>query len=193
MKLLKLVSLMPIAALLIGCQSTAIAPLTDGSLRDPRVSGVIVIRSYGDEFKIDGHDVPVFVQYAWDYTRGVATERITTPKGELISATDQPDLTLNLTDAERAYAFELAGQHPKLKAQFAQAGHVYGGFSFRESDDPACFRGSRCVHVVASTSDGYRKLAHAIVDLQAGIVVHTHYEPKQIKPLTGSELTSKGS
>lgn len=191
-KALRLAVLIQTAILLSGCQTASVSQLADKA-RDPRVSGVVIVRSYGDEFKIDGRDVKVTVEYGWDYNRSTAIERISTPEGVLISANEQPDLTLNLTDAEREYAFELAGKHPQLANQFKRAGHVYGGFSYREADDPACFRGSRCVHVVMSTTDGYRKLAHAIVDLQKGVVVHPNYEPDQTKPLQGTELTRKGN
>ena len=186
------------AMLLAACQSSGPASSTKTIAdRDPRVSGVVVVRSYEDEFKIDGADVRVTVEYAWDYNRAVAIERITDIQGKQISLTDQPELTLNLTDAEQAYAFELTKAHPDLKAQIAGADHLYGGFSYREADDPACYRGSRCVHVMASTTapagDGWRKLAHAIVDLQTGKVVHPNYDDGKTEPLDTSELRAKGN
>lgn len=183
-------------AALAGCQSGpgAASRTTE---RDPRVSGVVVVRSYDDEFKIAGRDVRVAVEYAWDYGRGMAIERITEVDGGKTTTTDQPDLTLNLTDAEQAYAFELAKSHPDLKDQIARADHVYGGFSYREANDPACYRGSRCVHVMASTvapaGDGWRKVVHAIVDLQAAVVVHPNYDDGKTEPFVPSELRAKGN
>jgi hypothetical protein len=173
--------------LLLGCQS---GPGTSARTaeRDPRVSGVVVVRSYDDVFKIDDRDLRVHVEYAWDYTRGVAIERITDPDGAAISLTDQPDLTLNLTEDEKAYALELARTHPDLREQIEQSDHLYGGFSYREADDPACFTGSRCVHVVASAGDGWRKLVHAIVDLQTGTVVHPHYAAGDVEPYDPAQL-----
>jgi hypothetical protein len=176
------------ALILSGCQSGPSAQLRADAARDPRVSGIVVVRSYDDEFKIDGHDVRVHVEYAWDYHRAIATERIVDAQGQLISFTDQPELTLNLTDAEKAYALELARTHPDLTAQIEQSDHLYGGFSYRESDDPACFHGSRCVHVVASAGDGWRKLVHAIVDLQTGTVVHPHFAAGDVEPYDSAQL-----
>lgn len=181
------------ALMLTACQTGPSGKHQLTKERDPRVSGVVVVRSYGDEFKIDGHDVPVNVAYAWDYDRAVAIERITDAQGQLMSLTDQPDLTLNLSDAEKDYAFELARTHPDLKQQMDGADHVYGGFSYREAGDPACFKGTRCVHVMASTGDGWRKVAHAIVDLQTGTVVHPHYDDAKTTPLNRSELHAKGN
>lgn len=175
-----------------GCQGTPkLASDAPTSQRDPRASGIVVVRSYDDEFKIDGRDVPVSVEYAWDYSRAVAIERISEVNGTLISETEQPELTLNLTDEEKAYALEIASVHPQLREQMARATHVYGGFSYREASDPACFHGSRCVHVVASIGDGHRKLVHAIVDVQSGQVVHPNYTASETTPLSESELETE--
>ncbi len=179
-----------------GCSSGPSGAIAKKSERDPRVSGVVVVRSYDDEFKIDGKDVPVHVEYAWDYGRAVAIERITDLTSQSTTVIDQPELTLNLTDGEEAYAFELAKAHPDLKDQIARADHLYGGFSYREAEDPACYHGSRCVHVMASTTspagDGWRKVVHAIVDLQAAVVVHPHYDDGKTEPFATSELRAKG-
>lgn len=177
---------------LAGCQT--LNTTADQTERDPRASGVVLVRSYDDEFKIDGKDVRVHVEYAWDYSRGIATERITTPDGALVSLTDQPELTLNLTDAEKEYAFDLARADPEIGPQVASADHVYGGFSYREASDAACGYGSRCVHVVASAGDGWRKLVHAIVDLQTGRVVHPHFNAGDVDPYDAAQLKAhKGS
>lgn len=50
--------------LLAGCQSGPSANARADVARDPRVSGVVVVRSYDDEFKTDGGDVRVHVEYA---------------------------------------------------------------------------------------------------------------------------------
>ena len=180
---------------LAACQTTP-EVTTSMTERDPRVSGIVVVRSYQDEFKIDGKDVPVAVEYAWDYQRAIAIERVSDPQGKLVSLTDKPDLTLNLTDSEKAYALELARSHPELKAQMETADHLYGGFSYREISDPDCSSGTRCVHVVASTraaaGDGWRKLVHAIVDVQKGVVVHPHFAAGDVEPFDTSELNAKG-
>lgn len=177
---------------LTACQSL---PTTAGHReRDPRASGVVLVRGYEDEFKIDGQDVRVHVEYAWDYDRGVAVEKITRPDGTLVSQTDQRELTLNLTDAEKEYAFDLARADPQIGPQIASADHVYGGFSYREADDAACSYGSRCVHVVASAGDGWRKIVHAIVDLQTCKVVHPHYAAGDVVPYDAAQLKAhKGS
>jgi hypothetical protein len=192
-KWLKLLGTALISALgLTACQSGPTATSRVAAERDPRVSGVVVVREYEDEFKIDGHDVRVRVEYAWDYDRGVAIERITELSGRLMSQVDQPDLTLNLTEAEKQYAFELASSHPDLKQQMERADHVYGGFSYREANAAACYLHSRCVHVVASEGDGWRKLVHAIVDLQSASVVYPHYDDGKTTPFDPTELRAKG-
>lgn len=182
---LHLPSAAPLLALLMltGCQSGPTA-----SVRDARASGVVVVRSYDDVFKIEGRDVPVHVAYAWDYDRAVATERVTDPQGKVLSQSDQPDLTLNLTDAEKAYALELAAAHPDLAAQIENSDYLYGGFSYREANDPDCYIGSRCVHVVASAGDGHRKLVHAIVDVQTGRVIHPFFGGAETTPFDAKQL-----
>lgn len=195
LRLFRSTSLLLVAGLaLTACQLRA-PRLSDGEqARDPRVSGQVLARSYEDSFKIDGQDVIVSVEYAWDYGRAVAIERITAADGRLISLSEQPDLTLNLTEPEKEYAFEIAAAHPRLREQMAAASFVYGGFSYREADDPACFTGSRCVHVVASGGkDGLRKLVHAIVDVQRGVVVHPDYTSSESHPLTREELQARSA
>ncbi|GMU42062.1 MAG: hypothetical protein IT479_07700 [Xanthomonadales bacterium] len=170
-----------------GCQSTRLAGDSVASPRDPRASGIVIVRSYDDVFKQDGAEIPVHVEYAWDYDRAVAIQRIRDAQGR-ISEHEQPMLTLNLTDAEKAYAFELARADPQIGPQMQAADHVYGGFSYRVPDDADCNSRSRCVHVIASAGDGWRKLVHAIVDLQTGRVVQPHFAAGDVDPYTAAQL-----
>ena len=53
------------AILLAGCQTSGPAGSARSVAdRDPRVSGIVVVRSYEDEFKTESGDVRVTVEYA---------------------------------------------------------------------------------------------------------------------------------
>lgn len=177
----------PLFLAIAGCQTGKLGDVRADAQRDPRASGIVVVRSYDDVFKLDGRDVPVHVEYAWDYGRAIAIQRITDAQGR-VSVHDQVGMTLNLTEDEKAYAFDLARADPQIGPQILAADHVYGGFSYREPGDAACDTGSRCVHVVASAGDGWRKLVHAIVDLQTGTVVHPHFAAGDVDPYTATQL-----
>jgi hypothetical protein len=139
----------------------------------------VAVRRYDDVFREEGRDVPVTVEYGWDYRRSSAIERIYERGGSrLRSERAMPGLTLNVTDAELELAFALTRENPELRTLLIQPDlNFYGGFSFEEADDPVCRTGSRCIHVIISAGDGERSVAHAIVDLATRQVVHPFYVP----------------
>lgn len=153
---------------------------------DIRLPEIVVVRRYDDVFHADGANLPVTVEYAWDYARGVGIERVYTRDGKPYSQRELPGQTMNFTDAEMELAFALAREHAQLGPVLAQPDlRFYGGFAFREAGDPGCSDGSRCVHVIVSGGDdGQRPVAHAIVDLMRRRVVHPFYGPDNPGPLT---------
>lgn len=153
---------------------------------DIRLPDIVVVRRYDDLFRENDADLPVTVEYAWDYARGVGIERVYTRDGKPHAQRDLPGQTLNFTDAEMELAFALAREHAALGAVLAQPGlRFYGGFAFLKADDPGCSTGSRCVHVIVSAGqDGQRPVAHAIVDLARRQVVHPFYGPDNPGPLS---------
>jgi hypothetical protein len=169
------------AALPIASSSAGVAEGVVSSAkasRDITLPGYVVVRRYQDVYKYAGADVPVTVEYGWDYRRGIAVERVYDRDGGAARETrDRPGLTLNLTDAELELAFALAREHPELAIALSQPDlNFYGGFSYESPDDPVCTTGSRCVHVIVSAGDGNTAVAHAIVDLMTRKVVDPHYE-----------------
>ncbi len=130
---------------------------------------IVVIREYVDEIKLgDGKEVRQRYQYAWNYTRGIAQQRVFALTGALISVDDQPLLTLNATDAEQAYAFSAVRADPRWKKMHIPDSMFYGGFSFRPPNHPVCDQHARCIHVFASDSGGYNTTLHVIYDLVSG-------------------------
>lgn len=154
--------------------------------RDIPLPAIVVVRRYDDVFREKGADLPVTVEYVWDYARGVGVERVYTRDGKPYSQRDLPEQTLNFTDTEMELAFALAREHARLGPVLAQPGlRFYGGFAFREATDPGCGQRSRCVHVIVSGgNDGERPVAHAIVDLMQRVVVHPFYGPDNPGPLS---------
>jgi len=146
---------------------------------DIRLPDYVAVRRYDDVFREAGRDVPVTVEYGWDYRRSSAIERIYDRGGTTLRSERQmPGLTLNVTDAELELAFALARENPELRELLSQPDlNFYGGFSFEEPEDAVCRPGSRCVHVIVSAGDGSRSVAHAIVDLASRKVVHPFYTP----------------
>ncbi|WP_313914248.1 hypothetical protein [Tahibacter sp.] len=154
--------------------------------REIQLPAIVVVRRYDDVFSENGANLPVTVEYVWDYARGIGVERVYTRDGQPHSQRDLPEQTMNFTDAEMELAFALAREHAGLGPVLAQHGlRFYGGFAFREATDPGCGQRSRCVHVIVSGgNDGERPVAHAIVDLMKRVVVHPFYGPDNPGPLS---------
>ncbi|HNR92349.1 MAG TPA: hypothetical protein PKO41_07985, partial [Dokdonella sp.] len=114
----------------------------------------------------------VFVEYGWDYRRGIVVETVYETDGTVSSRTDMPAHTLNFTDRELELAIALAREDERLRDVLAEPGlHYYAGFPYRQVEQPMCAAHSRCVHVIVSADDGQRHVAHAIVDLMTRKVV----------------------
>lgn len=150
-----------------------------------RPKGYVMVREYVDSVKTDHGDEYQKVQYGWDYDQGLAVQRISDMDGKLISAQAEPDLTLETTPNELAYAFELVRLQPELSAIAKRPdARIYGGFSLKTDPrdvsttpaNAACGAKSRCIHVIISGGlTGEESLAHAIVNLASGLVVDANY------------------
>jgi len=153
---------------------------------DIRLPDVLVIRRYDDVFSDHGKALPVTVEYAWDYGRGLGIERVYTRDGQPYSQRDLPGQTMNFTDTEIELAFALAREDSGLHALLSQPDlRFYGGFAYRDLNDPGCGEASRCVHVIVSAgADGERAVAHSIVDLMKRKVVHPFFGPDNPGPLS---------
>ena len=153
---------------------------------DIQLPEVLVIRRYDDVFSEHGKNLPVTVEYAWDYRRGLGIERVYTRDGQPYSQRDLPGQTMNFTDTEIELAFALAREDEGLHTLLSQPDlRFYGGFAYRDLDDPGCGEASRCVHVIVSAgADGERAVAHDIVDLQQRKVVQPFFGPENPGPLS---------
>ena len=151
---------------------------TNVASKDIVLGDYVPVRRYGDVFTTDGVNRKVFVEYGWDYKRGMVIETIYDAAGKQQSRSDKPGYTLNFTDRELELAIALAREEPSLR-QSLSAGDLnfYAGFAYRESKEALCGEGSRCVHVIVSAGDGQRHVAHAIVDLMTRHVVHASLDP----------------
>ena len=159
---------------------------TDVASKDIVLGDYVPVRRYGDVFTTDGVNRKVFVEYGWDYKRGMVIETVYDAAGKQQSRSDKPGYTLNFTDRELELAIALAREEPSLR-QSLSAGDLnfYAGFAYRESKEPLCGEGSRCVHVIVSAGDGQRHVAHAIVDLMTRRVAHASLDPdRKPDPLT---------
>lgn len=136
-----------------------------------------VVREAHELLKGASGDLRVRVQYAWDYSRGIAVRRSFVEGATVPVEEDLPLATLNATDAEREFAFSLVRADPRLAPRITPTTILYGGFSFREAGHPACDLHSRCIHVVGSADAGDRHALHAIIDLMTGTVVDPDYDP----------------
>lgn len=153
---------------------------TDVASKDIVLAEYVPVRRYGDVFTTDGVNRKVFVEYGWDYKRGIVIETIYDATGKLQSRTDKPGYTLNFTDRELELAIALARENPTLRDRLSAGDlNFYAGFAYRESTDVGCAEGSRCVHVIVSAGDGQRHVAHAIVDLMTRRVVHASLDPNR--------------
>jgi hypothetical protein len=152
--------------------------------RDIQLPALLTIRRYDDVFRENGTDVPVTVEYAWDYRRGLGVEQVYTRDGQPRSRRDLPGNTMNFTDLEMELAFALTREHAQLGPLLREPGlNFYGGFAYFDAGDADCRQGSRCVHVIVSGGDdGQRPVVHAIVDLMRRKVVHPFFGPDNPAP-----------
>jgi len=159
---------------------------TDVASKDIVLPDYVAVRRYGDVFTTDGVNRKVFVEYGWDYKRGIVIETVYDASGKQLSRSDKPGYTLNFTDLELELAIALAREEPTLHDLLSAADlNFYAGFAYRESKEAHCGEGSRCVHVIVSAGDGQRHVAHAIVDLMTRRVVHASLDPdRKPDPLT---------
>jgi hypothetical protein len=152
--------------------------------RDIQLPALVPVRRYDDVFRENDADVPVIVEYIWDYQRGLGVEQVYTRDGKPRSRRDLPGYTMNFTDLEMELAFALAREHVQLGPLLREPGlNFYGGFAYFDASDADCRQGSRCVHVIVSGGDdGQRPVVHAIVDLMKRKVVHPFYGPDNPPP-----------
>ena len=151
---------------------------TDIASKDIVLPDYVAVRRYGDVFTDDGVNRKVFVEYGWDYKRGLVIETLYDADGKQQTRSEKPGYTLNFTDRELELAIALAREEPTLRKRLSAADlNFYAGFAYRESKDAGCSDGSRCVHVIVSAGDGQRHVAHAIVDLMTRRVIHVSLDP----------------
>lgn len=190
---------------LVACQPQAVRPQTAGSVaavaadltplsasagvggdkvRTDKASASIVlpayvpVRRYSDVFTVEGVNRKVFVEYGWDYRRGLVVETVYEADGKVATRTDKPGYTLSFSDSELELAIALAREDARLRDVLAADDlNFYAGFPYREPDRPDCSAHSRCVHVIVSAGDGQRHVAHAIVDLMTRRVVNPSLDP----------------
>ncbi len=163
---------------------------TDLASKDIQLPAYVAIRRYQDFYTYGEKNVPIVVEYGWDYDKGVVRETVVElATGKLISKTDKPAETLNLSDREVELAVALLREDARLKDLLSTPKlNFYAGFSYLEPSDPDCFERSRCVHVIVSAGDdGQRHVAHSIVDLASRRVIHPFYEPdRSPQPITSN-------
>ncbi len=151
---------------------------TDLASRDIQLPAYVPVRRYQDVFTENGVNRKVFVEYGWDYRRGITVETVYDAAGKPFRRVDQPGTMLNFTDRELELAIAIAREHPRLKTVLgADDLNFYAGFVYMETDVPGCGRNSRCLHVIVSAGDGQRHVAHAIVDLMTRKVVKPFLDP----------------
>jgi hypothetical protein len=149
-------------------------------------AGIVVVRDFVDPVKTANGDVYMKIQYAWDYDRGVAIVRKRSMDDTLIDEQLEPGLTLETTEPELAYAFDLIRSDATLGPIAARKdARLYGGFSLRVPNtqaangiaaDLVCRAKSRCIHIMISGgNNGETSLAHAIVDLASRRIVDPNY------------------
>jgi len=163
---------------------SASAGVGGNKVRVDRASADIVlpdyqaVRRYADVFTESGVNRKVYVEYGWDYRRGIVVETVYDERGTPLERTDKPGYTLNFSDQELELAIALAREEPSLQVLLSAADlNFYAGFAYREAKDPGCAAGTRCVHVIVSAGDGQRHVAHAIVDLMTRQVIHASLDP----------------
>ena len=163
---------------------------SDLASKDIKLPGYQPIRRSQDFYTYGEKNVSVVVEHGWDYDKGVARETVfDLATGNVISTTDKPGTTLNLTDQEVELAIALLREDARLKDLLSTPKlNFYAGFSYRDATDPPCYERSRCVHVIVSAGDdGERHIAHSIVDLATRRVIHPFYEADRIpQPITSN-------
>lgn len=158
-----------------------------------RMKGIVINRRYGDFFVIDRQEVRREIELAWDYDRGTAIRRTYDLSGALLGTEDLPGAEMRLTEIEDARVKALVSGYPTLKDIVKQPGVVIwaGGFVWRKPGDQWCDQGTRCIHAILSTDNGFTAVAHAIVDLQRDRVVYPEYDMEHYKTAGNSATGTK--
>lgn len=141
----------------------------------PAGEQVVVIRDYVELDKVEDRDVRRRVQYVWNYSRGTTQRRVWDEAGVAYETTDLPEMTLNATDPEMAWAYDQVRADPYYAGKLVASDYFWGGFSVREAHGD-CGTGTRCVHVFAMRDQGRERVLHAIFDLASGKVVDHDYD-----------------
>ena len=177
-----------VALLAVAAAALAACAATGGATRSELLAAVphemdeagepiVVVRDYAEDAKIDGQDVRRRVQYAWNYGRGVAQERVWVGEQGEPTVRDDVGLVLHATEPEMEFAYRIVREDPRLAKRVPADALFYGGFIFRSANATPCGMRSRCVHVFATRDHGRHMDVHAIVDLMRARVVITDADP----------------
>lgn len=182
-----LVAALFVAAAMTGCatyrpQAAAPAPelIASDVPESGRMHGIVLNRSYGDVFLIDGEEVRRKIQLAWDYDRGTAIRRTYDMQGNLLTTEDLPGAEMRLTEQENERVKDLVRGYPTLKDIANKPDVVIwaGGFVMRIPGDRYCDKGTRCIYATLSKDNGFTPIVRAIVDLQRDRVVYPDFDPE---------------
>jgi hypothetical protein len=138
----------------------------------------VVLRSWQDRVKIDGHDHPRQFEIVYDYQSGEARRRVYDAQGQLVFdevIAEQP----RATDAELAKAFDTVRRDPEfgrlardLNAQ------IDGGFLLHEAAGKPCGPRTRCVQVFILSESRRELHRRPVVDVgERGRIAHRDYKP----------------
>jgi hypothetical protein len=123
-------------------------------------------------------------QQGYDYSKKQGFIRTYSTDRKLINETYSADYDGMVVREELLQAFEIfKSNHDILKLLMStdEVIRLHGGFNYADKNkSDYCYKGSRCVHVFASTLN-HPVLAHAIVKLTDKSIPYPHFDMEQFK------------
>ena len=168
------------------------APQREEDLPDPALDIIydgkdmveVLVESWEDVVKLNGNTIRFTFLQGYNYKKKQGFNRTLNPDGSIYYEEYSADYNLMVSREEMMIAFEVFKKHPQVIKVLNQEGvpiNLYGGFSFEDQQqNMPCYKGNRCVHIMASTSEN-SLVIHSIVKLNDLSVPYPMYDMEQFK------------
>lgn len=173
------------ALLCVGSVAAAEVPKA-GPAKDAKPAHrVRVIRSWPEELRVRGRGVPARVELLFDYTAGVAIERLVTegPDGSrtlVRSQTFPPGVNVPGPSGEEIEeAMQIVRADLEMARLISNANaKLDGGFEIFEPAGSPCGPGTRCLKIQIDTPDGLGFIRNVVVDLTKQAIAYRAWAPE---------------
>ncbi len=144
----------------------------------------VLVDEWKDTVLLDGERRQFSYQQGYNYNKKQGFSRTVNPDGSIYHEKYSVDYSLMVSKEEMMTAFEIFKSHPKVIKILNEETlpiSLYGGFSYKdEKIDEPCYKGNRCVHIMASSSAN-SLVIHSIVKLNDKTVPYPVFDMEHLK------------